>query len=145
MFIAAVENFILFSALLALFCFALAWAARRACEKDRWRPHPHTLARFYSAMLIAPPVIACWLVAASILPERLIGESAFKTAHPAPLHQLHLLGELTATLEPAFAYLTLSFAAAVALFAAWSSARGYLRVGRVIERLEMNVAPPPPE
>jgi hypothetical protein len=50
-------------------------------------------------------------VAAAFLPEWWLGEEAFGTAHPAPLHQLHLLSDLTAALEPRLAYATLAFAA----------------------------------
>jgi hypothetical protein len=82
---------------------------------------------------------------AAFLPEWWLGEEAFGAAHPAPLHQLHLLSDLTAALEPRLAYATLAFAAAASAFAAWTSARGYLRVGRVVGRLEMAAAPPRPE
>ena len=145
MLIAAIENFIFLNSLLTLFCFALAWIVRRTTERDRWRLHPQTFARFYTVMTIAPSAVSAWLIAAALLPEAWLGDAAFNAAHPAPLHQLHLLGELTATFEPALSYVALSFAAAIALFAAVSSARGYLRVGSVIGRLEMNAAPPPPD
>ncbi len=69
-----------------------------------------------------------------------LGEEAFGAAHAAPLHQLHLLGDLTAALEPRLAHATLAFAASA--FAAWTSVRGYARVGRVVGRLEMAAAPP---
>lgn len=85
---------------------------------------------------------AVWIVAAAFLPEWWLGEEAFGTAHPAPLHQLHLLSDLTAALEPRLAYATLAFAAAASTFAAWSSVRGYARVGRVVGRLEMGAVPP---
>lgn len=141
----AVENFVLFSTLLALAGFACAWASRRAAARGLWRPRPHVLVRLYTLALVAPPVVALWLVAAALLPRLWLTAAAFDAAHSAPHHQLHLLGELTVALEPFLAYMTLSFAVAAAAFAAWSSVRGYLRVGSVIKRLEMNAAPPPPE
>jgi Zn-dependent protease with chaperone function len=89
-------------------------------------------------------VAATWIVVAAFLPEWWLGEEAFGAAHPAPLHQLHLLSDLTAALEPRLAYATLAFAAAASAFAAWTSARGYARVGRVVGRLEMAAVPPRP-
>src|SRR5215207_544743 len=145
MFVTAVENFVHFGTLLALAGFAAAWVARLAALRGWWGPHPLTLTRVYSAALLLPPVAAVWIVAAAFLPEWWLGEEAFGTAHPTPLHQLHLLSDLTAALEPRRAYATLAFAAAASAFAAWSSARGYARVGRVVRRLEMGAAPPRPE
>ena len=145
MFVTAVENFVLFGTLLALGGFAAAWAARAATQRGWWGPHPQTLTRLYSLALILPPVAATWIVLAAFLPEWWLGEEAFGAAHPAPLHQLHLLSDLTAALEPRLAYATLVFAASASAFAAASSARGYARVGRVVRRLEMGAAPPRPE
>jgi Zn-dependent protease with chaperone function len=145
LFIIAVENFILFSTLLALLGFALAWSARAFTTKGWWKPHPNTLTRLYAAMLALPPVFAAWIVATALLPESLLGEASFRAAHAAPLHDMHLLSDLTARLDPMLAYATVSFAVAVAIFVAWSGVRGSMRVGRVIEKLEVNAAPPPPE
>ena len=142
MFVTAVENFVLFGTLLALGGAALAWAARLGALRGWWAPHPLTLTRIYSAALLLPPVAAIWVVAAAFLPEWWLGEEAFGTAHPAPLHQFHLLSDLTAALEPRLAYATLAFAAIASAFAAVSSARGYARVGRVVRRLEMGAVPP---
>jgi Zn-dependent protease with chaperone function len=141
--VTAVENFILFGTLLAAGCFALALAVRRSAKSGRWRPHPHTLARLYAATVVAPPVIAAWLVAASLLPELWLGE-AFGAAHSAPAHRLHLLSDLTSAVEPRLAYATLLFAAVASLYAAWSSVRGHARVGALIDRLGVSAQPPPP-
>lgn len=143
MLLTVIENFILFSSLLALAGFLLAWAARRASLKGWWRPQPFRLARLYGAALVVPPVAAAWVVAAAFLPEWLLAEAVFDAEHPAPLHHFHLLSDLTATLEPKLAYATLFFAVSAALFAAWSSVSGYNRVGRLVGRLKMNAAPPP--
>lgn len=145
MFVTAVENFVLFGTLLALAGFAAAWSARLAALRGWWGPYPLTLTRVYSLTLLLPPVTAIWIVAAAFLPEWWLGGEAFGAAHPAPLHQLHLLSDLTAALEPRLAYATLAFAVAASAFAAVSSARGYARVGRVVKRLEMGAAPPRPE
>ncbi len=101
MFVTAVENFVLFGTLLALGGFAAAWAARLAAVRGWWGPHPQTLTRVYSVAVLFPPVVATWIVLAAFLPEWWLGEEAFGTAHPAPLHQLHLLsdGALTAAVR----------------------------------------------
>ena len=145
MLIIAVENFVFFSTLLALAAFAFAWAAHKLSMTGTWKLRPDVLARVYTAALMIPPIAAFWLVAAALLPEWWLGKAAFDAAHSTPLHELHLLSELTTAVEPVLAYATITFAVVVALFAAWSSLRGYLRVGRVIKRIEMNAAPPPSE
>lgn len=142
-FITAVENFVLFNTLLALGSFALACAARREARRGSWQPH--MLTRLYAAAIVIPPVIAMWIVAASLLPELWLSDVTFDAAHTAPLHELHLLGYLTAMLEPALSLAMFTFIVTAIVFAAWSSARGYARIGRVIKCLEMNAAPPPPE
>ena len=106
--ITTAENFILFSTLLALCGFVIAAAVRLSAEGGWRRWQPETLTRIYSAAVMLPPFVAAWLTAAAFLPEWWLGEAAFDAAHPQPLHQLHLLGELTARLEPTLAYLVLS-------------------------------------
>ena len=145
MLITLIENFVLFSSLLALAGFAVAWAVRQASLRGWWKPHPFKLARIYGTSLVIPPVVAAWIVTAAFLPEWWLTEAAFDAEHPAPLHHLHLLSDLTATLEPKLAYATLLFAVSAALFAAWSSVRSYRRVGRLIGRLEMDAIPPSAE
>lgn len=145
MILIAIENFVLLGTLLAFACFVLAWLARRAAESGWWHPHPYTLTRLYAVALVVPPLVAAWLVAAALLPESWLGATTFEAAHPAPLHKWHLLGNLTATLEPVVAYATLVFAAAAVLCTVLLSVRGNLRVARAIERLEMTAEPPPRE
>lgn len=65
-----------------------------------------------------PPVLAAWIVTAAFLPEWLLAEAVFDAEHATPIHHLHLLSDLTATLEPKLAYATLLFAVSAALFAA---------------------------
>ncbi|MGI8783453.1 MAG: M56 family metallopeptidase [Acidobacteriota bacterium] len=143
MILVAIENFVLLSTLLGCTSFVLAWSARRASESGWWHPHPYTLTRLYALALVVPPLVAAWLVAAALLPESWLGATTFEAAHPAPVHKWHLLGNLTATLEPVLAYATLVFAAAAVLLTVLLSVRGNLRVARAIERLEMTAEPPP--
>jgi Zn-dependent protease with chaperone function len=142
--ITAAENFILFGTLLSLGGFAVAAAARLSAERYR-RWQPDTLARIYSAAVVLPPCLAAWLTAAACLPEWWLGEAAFDAAHPQPPHRLHLLGELTARLEPALAYAVVSLAAASFVAAAWLNLRGYLRLNSLIERLDATAQPPAPQ
>jgi len=143
--ITVIENFVLFSSLLALASFAVASAARLASLRGWWSPQPLKLTGIYGAMLVLPPIIAAWIVTAAFLPEWWLTEAVFDAEHPPPLHRLHLLSDLTATLEPKLAYATLLFASSAALFAAWSSIRSYNRVGRLVGRLKMNAVPPSAE
>ncbi|MGH9931426.1 MAG: M56 family metallopeptidase [Pyrinomonadaceae bacterium] len=141
----AIENFVLFSTLLALATFALSYAARRAAKNGFWLPRASTLTCLYTAALAFPPVTSVWLVTAALLPEFWLGRSGFDAAHPAPLHEFHLLSDLTAMLEPTLAYSTVLFCVGVAFFAACSTVRNFLKVGSVIKSLQMNADPPSTE
>jgi Zn-dependent protease with chaperone function len=143
-FVTAIENFVLFSALFSLVGFVAACLARLLVLRGLWRPQPFTLTRLYAAALIVPPLAAIWLVAAALLPEWWLGEAVFDAEHSAPPHHLHLLSDLTAQLEPHLAYTTILFVLSASAFAAWSSVRGYIRVGRLVYHLEVNTALPPP-
>jgi beta-lactamase regulating signal transducer with metallopeptidase domain len=57
---------------------------------------------------------------------------------------LHLLGDLTAKLEPTLAYMMLMFAAGAGLFTARSGWHSYIRVAQLISRLQMNAEPAEP-
>lgn len=143
--ITAVENFILFSTLLAVCGFAVAVAARLSAERGWRRWQPDTLAGIYSTAVVLPPFVAAWLTVAAFLPEWWLGEAAFDAAHPHPLHRLHLLGELTARLEPTLAYVIVSLIAVSFITATWFSLRGYLRLNSLIERLDATAQPPSPQ
>jgi Zn-dependent protease with chaperone function len=145
MILASIENFVFLNTLLALAGFTCARIARYAVKRGLWRAAPEKLSRIYALAIILPPLAAAWIVAAALLPQSLLGEDRFEAAHTAPWHQFHLLGELTSSFEPSLAYSVFAFAIGAALFALWSSARGYFRIGGVIARLEMQAAPPPPE
>jgi beta-lactamase regulating signal transducer with metallopeptidase domain len=101
-----------------------------------------TLIRLYTWALILPPVLALWIVAAAFLPEFWMPE-AFNAAHSTP-HELHLLGDLTAKVEPTLAYMMLLFAAGAGLLTAWSGWHSYMRVAQLISRLQMNAEPAEP-
>ena len=142
MLISAVENFVLLSTIFAIVCFALAGAAKllvrhRACEV-----RTNTLIRLYTWNLILPPVLALWIVAAAFLPEFWMPD-AFNAGHSTP-HELHLLGDLTARVEPTLAYMMLLFAAGAGLFTAFSGWQSYIRVAQLISRLQMNAEPAEP-
>jgi beta-lactamase regulating signal transducer with metallopeptidase domain len=141
----ALENFILFNTSFALGGFLVACLLMSAVTHRRLQVQPYTLSRVYTGLLVIPPVLSAWLVGASLLPEVFMTKSAFEAAHPSPLHELHLLGEMTAALEPTLAYLTLLFLIGAASFAAASTARGYLRVSGLVKRLEVNAAQPTAE
>ena len=143
--ITVIENFILFSTLLAVCSFAVAVAVRVSAERGWWQGQPETLSRIYSAAIILPPFVAAWLTSAAFLPEWWLGEAVFDAAHPQPLHQLHLLGELTARLEPALAYAVVSLVILSFIPAVWFGLRGYLRLNSLIERLDVQAQPPSPQ
>jgi Zn-dependent protease with chaperone function len=140
--VTAIENFVLFGSLAAVGIFALAGALRWASLRERWRPHPSLLARAYAVAVALPPVAAGWLVAAALLPERWLGKAEFTLEHARPEH-LHLLSDLTASLEPGIGLATAALALAGAFYAAAAAVRGYRRVGQVIGRLEVSAAAPP--
>lgn len=142
--VTAVENFVLLGTLVALAAYTLAAVARWAARTERWRPHPWTLSRVYAAAVAAPPVAALWLVTAALLPERWLGEAEFALGHAGPSH-LHLLSNLTASLEPGIGLATAALAFVGLFYATAAGIRGYRRVGHVIGRLEVRAAAPPAE
>lgn len=82
------------------------------------------------------------MVAAAFLPEFWMPD-AFNAAHGTP-HELHLLGDLTAKVEPTLSYMILLFAACAGLFSAWSGWHSYMRVAQLISSLQMNAEPAEP-
>jgi Zn-dependent protease with chaperone function len=140
--ISVVENFVLLSTIFAIVCFAIAGAAKVLVQCGSFELPTSTFIRLYTWALILPPVLALWIVAAAFIPEFWMPET-FNAAHGAP-HELHLLGDLTARVEPTLAYMLLLFAACAGLFTAWSGWRGYMRVAQLISRLQMNAEPAEP-
>lgn len=144
-FIAAIENFVLFSTILAIISFAIAVSARQLDLKQIWRLRPDRLARVYTVALLIPPVASVWLMTAAFLPRLWMTPEAFAAQHAAPFHEIHLLGTLTFAIEPTLAYTMVLFIAATACFVLWSNVRGSMRIGRVISHLDLNAAAPPSE
>ena len=142
MLISLVENFVLLSTIFAILCFAFAGAGKLLAQHRSYALRTNTLIRLYTWALILPPVMALWIVAAAFLPEFWMPE-AFNAAHSTP-HEMHLLGDLTAKIEPALAYMLLLFAAGAGLFTAVSGWRSYMRVAQLISRLQMNAEPAEP-
>ena len=145
LFIAATENFVLFSTVFSLLLFAIALTVRQITRKEVWQPQAETLSRFYTAVLVIPPVASLWLVAAALLPRMWLTPEAFAAEHSAPLHQLHLLGELTVALEPTLAYTMGLFVVVIAAVVALTNLRGTWRVSKVIRQLDVQAAEPPAE
>ncbi len=145
MLIHALENFILFSSVFALAGFIVAYLLMSATTRGWLQFQPYIQSRTYTILLIVPPILSIWLILASLLPEAIMGKAAFEAAHLSPFHDLHLLGEVTGGLEPFLTYLTMVFFIAAALFAVISTVRGYLRVGSLVKRLEVNASQPSTE
>jgi len=140
--ISVVENFVLLSTIFALVSFAAAGIVKLVVRRQRRELRTITLIRLYTWALILPPVLALWIVAAAFLPEFWMPD-AFNAAHSTP-HELHLLGDLTASVEPTLAYMMLLFGAGAGLFTAFSAWQSYMRVAQLISRLQMNAEPAEP-
>lgn len=145
MIVTGIEHFVLISTVLALAGFAAACLVRKLVLSGRWEAHPQVLSRFYAAMIVLPLVTAAWLVLAALLPLWWLSEPALDAAHPAPLHRFHMLGEMTAGLEPGLAYSTLVFLGVAILGAVVMNVRGYLHVTSAVERLRRREPTPPRE
>lgn len=142
MLVSPVENFVLLSTIFAVVFFVLAGALKLLVQHQLCRLTTRTLIQFYTWALILPPALALWVVAAAFLPEWWMPE-AFNAAHHTR-HELHLLGDLTAQIEPTLAYMMLLFAVGAGLFAAWSAWHSYVRVTQLIARLQTNAEPAEP-
>jgi beta-lactamase regulating signal transducer with metallopeptidase domain len=140
--ISVVENFVLLSTIFAVVSFAGAGGAKLLVQRGSYELRTNTLIRVYTWALVLPPVLALWIVAAAFLPEFWMPD-AFNAAHSTP-HELHLLGDLTARVEPTLAYMLLLFAAGAGLFTAFSGWQSYMRVAQLISRLQMNAEPAEP-
>lgn len=137
------ENFLIFATAFGLAGFAIACAARVVSRRRPDRLPPRALARVYTLALVVPPLTASWLVAAALLPCLWLGESGVSAVHPAPLHGLHLVGDLTARLEPLLGSTVVMVVAGMALLVAWSTARGHRRLAWAVARLELAGVQPP--
>ena len=142
MLVSPIENFVLLSTIFAVACVGIAAGLRLLVRHRIFHLRTDTLIRLYTWALVLPPVLALWIVAAAFLPEFWMPE-AFNASHSTP-HELHLLGDLTAKVEPTLAYMMLLFAACAGLFTAWSGWRSYMRVAQLISKLQTNAAPAEP-
>lgn len=140
-----IENFVFFGTLFGLAGYAAACFVRFGLRKNWWRISPFALTRIFGGLIILPSVLAFWLVSAAFLPETWLGAEVFTAAHVAPVHQWHLLTDLTANFEPFLSYATVVFLSGVSFFAVWKSFRGYFRIGNVVRFLEIEATAPEPE
>jgi Zn-dependent protease with chaperone function len=136
------ENFVLIGAALSVTFFGAA-AMVRVNKRTRAR-HPLTLSRIYASALIIPPLTSMWLVSASLLPVMWLGPEHWIQEHRAE-HTNHLLSALTISLDPALSYAAISFASIALVAAAYTVAKGYFRIGRVVRRLEIDSEPAAPD
>lgn len=139
-----IENFVFFSTLFALAAYGAAFLMRFGIRKNWWNVSPFALTRIFAALILLPPVFALWLVLAALLPETWLGAEVFKATHVAPVHQWHLLSDLTASFDPFLAYATVLFVSSVTFFV-WKSFRGYFRIGNIVRFLEIEASAPAPE
>jgi len=137
--ISIVENFILLSTIFAIVCFVVAGSAKLLVQLRCYELRTSTLIQLYTWALILPPLLALWIVVAAFLPKFWMPES-FNAAHSTP-HELHLLGDLTANVEPTLAYMMVLFAAGAGFFTAWSGWHSYTRLARLISRLQVHAKP----
>ncbi len=140
-----IENFVFFSVLFAVLAYAAAFIVRFAALRNWLRISPFALTRIYAGLIILSPILALWLVLAALLPKTWLGAEVFHAAHFAPVHEPHLLSELTTRFEPFLAYATILFLLIVSFFVVWKSIRGYLRIGRIIRFLEVEEIMPDPK
>ncbi len=143
MILEALENFLIFATAFAIAGFVVACVARSAGCRCPDRVSPRALGRVYALALAVPPLGAAWLVAAALLPCWWLGESEVSATHPAPLHNLHLVGDLTARLEPLLGATVVVIVAGFAVLVAWSTARGHRRLAWAVSRLGLTDTQPP--
>jgi Zn-dependent protease with chaperone function len=141
--VSPIENFVLLSTIFAVVCFAVAAGLRLLVQHRVLHLGTGTFIRLYTWALVLPPVLALWIVAAAFLPELWMPQ-AFNAAHNTP-HELHLLGDLTARVEPTLAYMLLLFAVGAGLFAAWCAWHSYIRVAQLIAKLQTHAEAAEPQ
>lgn len=140
-----IENFVFFGAIFALAAYGAAFLVRFGVVKNWWQISPFALTRIFAGLIILPPIFALWLVLAALLPETWLGAEVFRNEHLAPVHEWHLLTDLTAPFEPFLAYATVLFLSSVMFFAVWKSFRGYFRIGNIVRFLEIEASAPTPD
>jgi Zn-dependent protease with chaperone function len=140
--LSSAENFVLINGALSALAFIVAATLRSMSRTRAW--HPLTSSRLYAAALIVPPMFSAWLVIASLLPATWLGVERWLSEHQAA-HTLHLLNAFTVPLDPVLGYAALAFALTAGVVAVYGAANAYLRIGRIIRRLEIGAEPVAPE
>ena len=140
--LAAVEHFLVFGAVLAVPALAIAGAVRFATRHRAGWCSTHARARVYAAAVIAPPIVAAWLVAATLTPEWWLDAPDFAAAHASVAHERHLLALVFAPWEPTPAVLACMFLLTVVTLISVSVVRGALRVRRAFAQLAGTDAAP---
>jgi Zn-dependent protease with chaperone function len=140
--LAALEHFFAFGTILALLGLAMAGAVRFAARHGTGWSSPHARARIYGGAVVAPPVIATWLVAATLTPEWWLDAATFATAHASVAHDRHLLAIVFAPWEPTPAAVACTFLLTIVTLISVSVVRGALRMRRAFAQLAgTDVAP----
>jgi Zn-dependent protease with chaperone function len=142
--LAALEHFLVFGTLLAVPTLATAGAVRLVVGHRAGWSSPHARARIYAGAIVVPPVVAAWLVAATLTPEWWLDAATFDAAHVSVAHERHLLATVFAPWEPTPALLSCAFLLAVVTLIGASIVRGALRVRRVFAQLAGTDIPPSP-
>ncbi len=139
-----IENFVFFSTILAVIAYALAETLRFGGEKSRFKISAFAQTRIFAGLILLPPILALWLVLAALLPETWLGAEFFKAAH-VKHHEWHLLSDLTTRFEPFLAIATVIFLITILCFAVWKTFRGFSKISRIIQLLEIESSAPNPE
>lgn len=142
--LAALEHFLVFGALVAAPAFGVAAALRIVTARRPTWSSPHVSARIYAGAVLAPPVLAAWLVAATLAPEWWLDPATFAAAHAAVAHERHLLASLFAPWEPTPAVIAGVFLLGVVGLVSVSVVRGAVRVRRVFAQLAGTDTAPAP-
>lgn len=145
MFFILIENFVFLATMFGLAAYFAAYIVRLGQQKNLWNMSPYSLTRIFAGLITLPPMLAFWVVLAAFLPETWLGAEVFEAAHVAPVHQWHLLTDLTAKFEPFLAYTTVLFLVSVIGFAIFKSFHGYFRIGNIVRFLEIESSAPEPE
>ena len=140
----ALESFLVFGTVLALAGFTIVGLARLVGRTARLTLPPRIFAGLCTGAVVAPPVVAAWLVAAALLPLSWMDDPAVWAAHGTSLHATHLVGELTAGVVPGFAYGALLLVGISAAVSGWTTARGHRRISWAITRLAVTGSLPSP-
>jgi Zn-dependent protease with chaperone function len=141
--VTALEHFLVFGAILAVPALSIAGVVRLTTEYRSDWASPHARARIYVGAVVGPPLIAAWLVAATLTPEWWLDPTTFAAAHADVAHERHLLATVFAPWEPTPALLACVFLLTVIALISVSVVRGALRMRRAVTQLAGTDAAPP--